>query len=241
LPRATPNKLFTEIRARIKDAADPKRAAFDQTYFKEKIKSHGLSVPAAGAIAKEVFRREKDALDGDEWLALGERLLASGWMDEGNVGFGLVRMSKPEPTAELFDTYERWLRSYVGNWAHCDELSTHLIGDVLFAQPKLVRRLYPWTKDENRWVRRSSAVSLVRPARRGLYVNEALRVAGALVDDKDDMVQKGYGWMLREAAKTHMPEVTAFLEKHARRMGRTAFRYAIEKHSPAERKRLMGL
>jgi 3-methyladenine DNA glycosylase AlkD len=81
----------------------------------------------------------------------------------------------------------------------------------------------------------------VRPARRGLFLNESLRIAGALVDDKDDMVQKGYGWMLREAAKTHMPEVTSFLEEHARRMGRTAFRYAIEKHSPAERKRLMRL
>jgi 3-methyladenine DNA glycosylase AlkD len=237
----TVKSLFREIRARIKDAADPKRAAFDQTYFKEPIKSHGLSLPAAGAIAKEIYRREKTSLDGDEWLALGERLLATGWMDEGNVGFGVVRMSKPVPSAELFDTYERWLRAYVGNWAHCDELSTHLIGDVLFAQPKLVRRLFPWTKDANRWVRRSSAVSLVRPARRGLFLNEALRIAGALVDDKDDMVQKGYGWMMREAAKTHIPDVTAFLEKHARRMGRTAFRYAIEKHSAAERKRLMAL
>ena len=55
------------------------------------------------------------------------------------------------------------------------------------------------------------------------------------------MVQKGYGWLLKEAAKTHRPEVTSFLEQNVHLMPRTAFRYAIELFPPAERKRLMAL
>jgi 3-methyladenine DNA glycosylase AlkD len=116
-----------------------------------------------------------------------------------------------------------------------------LIGDVLIAKLALVRRLMPWTKSENRWLRRGAAVSLVVPARRGLYVRESLVIARALLDDKDDLVQKGFGWLLKEAAREHRAEVTAFLERNVRHIPRTAFRYAIELFPPTERKRLMAL
>jgi len=233
--------IVADIRRRIIADADPLRAEGERRYFKDTIRNRGLSVPTCQTLARTVYRERRTDLTQDGWFALAEKLLASGWHEEGTVGLEVVRRAKPEPSVELFDLYERWLDMYVGNWAHCDELCTHMIGDVITARPSLVRRLKPWTKSGNRWLRRGAAVSLVTPARRGNFLLESLAICKALVADEDDLVQKGFGWLLKEAAKQHRPEVAAFLEQNVRKMPRTAFRYAIELFPPTERKRLMAL
>ena len=53
-------------------------------------------------------------------------------------------------------------------------------------------------------------------------------VAVKLLKDEDDLVQKGYGWALKEASKPHQKEVFNFVMKHRGKMPRTALRYAIE-------------
>jgi 3-methyladenine DNA glycosylase AlkD len=236
-----PDALIAEIKRRIEEGADPVRAEHEQRYFKGTIRSHGLSVPKCHAIGRDVYREHRKDLSADQWLDLGERLLAADWFEEGSVGLEVVQRLRLPPSEALFDTYERWLGSYVGNWAHCDDLCAHLIGSLLIELPDLATRLPRWTASENRWLRRGAAVSLIVPVRRGLFLQETLSIAGALIEDKDDLVQKGFGWLLREAAKEHRFEVTAFLEQEAGRMPRTAFRYAIEKFPPDERKRLMSL
>lgn len=47
--------------------------------------------------------------------------------------------------------------------------------------------------------------------------------------DKEDLVQKGYGWMLKVASDSHQKEVFDFVMKHKKEMKRTALRYAVEK------------
>ncbi len=233
--------IFAEVQRNLEEGADPVRAENEQRYFKETIRSHGLTVPKSRTVAKEIYRRERKRAAEEQWFALAEKLLATGWFEEGTIGLHFIELARPSPSEALFDTYERWLGTYVGNWAHCDFLSAGLIAPVLVELPGLVGRLCPWTASDNRWLRRGAAVSLVIPARRGLFLEEALTIARSLLEDGDDLVQKGYGWMLREAAKEHRPEVTAFLEREVRLMPRTAFRYAIEKFPPPERKRLMSL
>jgi 3-methyladenine DNA glycosylase AlkD len=236
-----PNALTSEIKRRIEEQADPVRAEHEQRYFKGTIRSHGLSVPKSHAIGRDVYRQHRKDLASDQWLDLGERLLATGWFEEGSVGLEIVRLLRLRPSQALFGTYERWLGSCIGNWAHCDDLCAHLIGPIVIELPKLVERLVGWTLSENRWLRRGAAVSLIVPSRRGLYLDDAFLIARALMEDRDDLVQKGFGWLLREAAKEHPREVTRFLEQEARQMPRTAFRYAVEKFPPNERKRLMSL
>jgi 3-methyladenine DNA glycosylase AlkD len=50
-----------------------------------------------------------------------------------------------------------------------------------------------------------------------------------LLSDSDDLVQKGYGWMLKAASESHQKEVFDFVIKNRSTMPRTALRYAIEK------------
>jgi len=77
-------------------------------------------------------------------------------------------------------------------------------------------------------MRRAAAVSLIVPAKHGKFLDESIEIATLLMTDKEDLVQKGYGWLLKEASRKHTEEVFAFVMKHKREMPRTALRYAIE-------------
>jgi 3-methyladenine DNA glycosylase AlkD len=95
--------------------------------------------------------------------------------------------------------------------------------------PQYVRKLFHWAKSKNRWKRRASAVSLIVPARKGLFHPEVFELAEMLLLDSEDMVQKGYGWMLKSASNFDEQSVFQFVMQHKATMPRTALRYAIEK------------
>jgi 3-methyladenine DNA glycosylase AlkD len=68
----------------------------------------------------------------------------------------------------------------------------------------------------------------VVPAKRGAILEDALAIADLLLLDEDDMVRKGYGWLLKEASRRHRDEVHAFVLSRRDVMPRTALRYAVE-------------
>jgi 3-methyladenine DNA glycosylase AlkD len=102
------------------------------------------------------------------------------------------------------------------------------MGDFIEQYPEYTGELKRWTRSENRWMRRAAAVSLIVPAKHGKFLNESVEIAGMLLTDADDMVQKGYGWLLKEASRKHTREVFSYVMKNKRLMPRTALRYAIE-------------
>lgn len=81
-------------------------------------------------------------------------------------------------------------------------------------------------------MRRAAAVSLIIPARKGLFISDIFEIATLLLTDREDLVQKGYGWMLKAADNAHRPLVFDFVMKNKATMPRTALRYAIEKMPP---------
>ena len=95
--------------------------------------------------------------------------------------------------------------------------------------PEYIFRLKEWAESDNRWMRRGAAVTLIIPARKGLFLDDILEIASIMMLDKDDMVQKGYGWMLKAASEAYCDRIFRFVMEHRTTMPRTAFRYAIEK------------
>ena len=81
---------------------------------------------------------------------------------------------------------------------------------------------------------------MILPARQEKYLDVAYQTADILLLDEDDMVQKGYGWMLKEISNRRPREVFDFVMKRKDVMPRTALRYAIEKLPPAWKKRAMA-
>jgi 3-methyladenine DNA glycosylase AlkD len=128
-----------------------------------------------------------------------------------------------------FPRLERWLKRHVSNWGACDSLCGGVLGTFLLDHPQFLPRLRQWAKSKNRWERRAAAVAHIIPNRAGRAFSEAYRVADVLLLDADDMVQKGYGWMLKEMANLRPREVFEFVLARRATMPRTALRYAIEK------------
>lgn len=85
-----------------------------------------------------------------------------------------------------------------------------------------------WARSPNRWLKRASAVSFIIPAKCGEFLNEAFEICNILLLDGDDLVQKGYGWLLKEESRLHQKEVFDYVVKNRKVMPRTALRYAIE-------------
>jgi 3-methyladenine DNA glycosylase AlkD len=102
------------------------------------------------------------------------------------------------------------------------------MGNFIEKFPEYINELKRWTQSDNRWMRRAAAVSLIVPAKRGRYLDDVLEIADLLLTDKDDMVRKGYGWLLKEASRKHQEEVFHYVMRNRKSMPRTALRYAIE-------------
>ena len=125
-------------------------------------------------------------------------------------------------------TFKLWIERYVNNWAKCDGFCNHTIGDLLQKYPQTILDVKNWAKSENRWLKRASAVSFIVPAKKGLFLQEAFEISDVLLADGDDMVQKGYGWLLKEESRKHQKEVFDYVVKNRKVMPRTALRYAVE-------------
>jgi 3-methyladenine DNA glycosylase AlkD len=105
--------------------------------------------------------------------------------------------------------------------------------------PDLFSTMVEWTKSPHVWVRRAAAVSLVKFARRGKHLDIAYRIARRLLADKEDLIHKAVGWLLREAGRTDSDRLVGFLCQHGPKIPRTTLRYAIERFPNQQRKRLL--
>ncbi len=222
-----PDDCIRKIRRELKDNADETTRKIAQRFFKEKIKCHGVKTGIVGKIAKKYWREVKES-GKKEIFRLCEELYLGGYCEEAFVvSFWLPNLSE-EFEPEDMAVFKRWIEKYIDNWAKCDSFCNHTVGNFIEKYPKYVRELKRWTKSENRWLRRAAAVSLIVPAKKGKFLVEIFGIADKLLRDEDDMVRKGYGWMLKEAGRLHQKEVFDYVMRNKKEMPRTALRYAIE-------------
>lgn len=222
------DKIIEQIRKELKTIGDKKTREKTQYYFKEQIESYGVKTPVVTSIGKEYFKSVKDKskteiFDGCEnlWKSqiIEESFVACHWSHSIH--------KKYEPGD--FDIFEKWVDSYITNWATCDSFCNHSLMALVEKYPPLLNRLKTFVTSENRWKRRASSVTLIMPAKRGKYLEDVFEIADRLLQDEDDMVQKGYGWMLKSASHAHPHKVYEFVMRNKEKMPRTALRYAIEK------------
>ncbi len=209
-------------------------------FFKEKVKLYGVKTSDVTRISKDYFKKIKiKDCPKEEIFSLCEVLWQSGYLEESFIACNWSCYAQEHFEPDDFYVFENWLQEYVSNWASCDTFCNHTIGVLLEKHPQLLPELYRWTKAENRWVRRGAAVSLIIPARRGKFQHETFRIAESLLIDKDDLVQKGYGWLLKTASQADEKSVFDFVMERKRTMPRTALCYAIEKMQPELKRQAM--
>jgi 3-methyladenine DNA glycosylase AlkD len=221
------NSILEQIRADLKANADEKTRQSAQYFFKEQVKFYGVKTPTVAKIAKKHWPSAK-VLGKLELFGLCEKLLSSDYTEEAFIVSAWLPHYVDQLVPADLATFKRWIEKYINNWAKCDSLCNHTVGDLIQKYPQTVVELVGWAKSQNRWLKRAAAVSLIVPAKKGLFLREALEIYDILLLDADDMVQKGYGWLLKEESRKHQREVFDYVVKHRKVMPRTALRYAIE-------------
>ena len=227
-----------KVRRELREASDEKTREQGLRYFREEVNLYGIRSKTVSEIARANYALIRNS-GKDEILAICDSLLKSGMMEESFVASMWTEKLAQVFIPADFTILEKWVHNYVTNWASCDTLCNHTVGDFIQKYPEYIAELKKWAKSENRWVKRAAAVSLIIPARRGKFLADIFEIADILLLDRDDMVQKGYGWMLKEASKPYQKEVFEYVMKHKAVMPRTALRYAIEKMPPALRAEAM--
>lgn len=233
------NDVLHQVRRELEARADDQTKAGYARYFKEDITFYGVKNAEVKRIAVTAFREIKQ-LPKTVIFSFCEELLRTNISEESFVALEWAQRLEKSYEYDDFAVFERWLNTHVTNWAACDTLCNHPIGSMVMKYPAYIDRLKVWTASPNRWVRRGAAVSLVIPARRGLFLADVFDIAASLMEDADDLVRKGYGWMLKEAARTHRDRVHAFVIANKARMPRTALRYAVENMPPELKKSAMS-
>lgn len=126
--------------------------------------------------------------------------------------------------------------TYINNWDLVDISAPNIVGAFLMERSR--KPLYQLAKSKSLWERRIAVLATFYFIK-NIQFADALEIAEILLHDKEDLIHKAAGWMLREIGKRDMECAESFLQKHCRVMPRTMLRYAIERFTPSKRRRYM--
>ena len=140
----------------------------------------------------------------------------------------------------LKDFFQLYIRRHdrVNNWDLVDLGCLHMTGSFLHNRSKAI--LYKLARSKNCWERRTAILSTCYFIRQG-KLDDTFKIAEMLLNDKEDLVHKATGWMLRFAGARDRQKLVALLDKHAAIMPRTLLRYSIEHFTKKDRTYYMGL
>ena len=171
-----------------------------------------------------------------------QKIIASPFHEYRQTSF-LILVYKYQFTKEekqkkkIYDFYIR-NHKYANNWDIVDISTPHVVGNYLYEYSSQKDILYKYAKSKNMWERRIAILATFSFIRNNSYT-DTLRIATMLLNDKQDLIHKAVGWMLREVGKRDLKIEEKFLKKYYRMMPRTTLRYAIERFEEAKRKKYL--
>jgi 3-methyladenine DNA glycosylase AlkD len=238
----TPAAVAAEAVRRLRREADSGVARQAATYFKrdDVFAVYGVRTPAVRAIVRDLHAWVAGGWGVDEALTCCEILSAKRQHEAKAVGVLLLGRYRARFPVSLVPTVRAWiLEGRFANWAGIDLVCPELVTPLVDRTPALARTVRRWARHPSLWLRRGAAVTFVLPARKGRHLDDAYAVAEALLADREDLIHKACGWLLREAGKTDAARLERFLLHHGAAVPRTTVRYAIERFPEAARRRLL--
>lgn len=228
----------TEISQQLRKLADPGRAAHSARYFKTGPGEYGEGDRFLG-IRVPVIRAQLKKYEAVS-LAVIQTLLMSAFHEERLLAL-LLLARKFTKGGEQTKTaiYGLYLKNIhrVNNWDLVDSSASQIVGGYLEGRDR--RLLYKLVKSASVWERRIAVIATFQFIGNGQF-DDALKLAALLLHDKDDLIHKAVGWMLREVGKRDAAAETDFLQTHYKNMPRTMLRYAIEKFPEQVRKKYLS-
>lgn len=235
---ATAVAWTAHLRQRLRQGGSLAIARSNQRFFTEPVLCYGWKTAELRRFARQAQRELLTAAGLPLLLQVADRLF-SGRVTEGkNLAVLLLENKTGEFGDAEFRRFERWL-SRITNWSEHDALVHYLIGPLVAADRRRVARVFSWARSKDPWHRRAAAVALIQATRRRLYFHEITRLSDRLLADRNEMVQKGLGWLLRETAKADPARAVPYLMRIRTRAPRLVLRTACETLPLATRKRIL--
>lgn len=224
----------------LEEKSDHVRAESSKRFHKKPVSHRGIETKEVRKLAKSYFKRINQ-LNKNEIYELAEKLLKSKYQEDAVIAVEWVSKCMFEETD--FKTFEKWIEKYIDNWGRCDDFCLHVMNPFIQKYPIYIPYVKKWSESKNMWMRRASAVTFITTWKSFYVTNSNIKnifdVSDTLLKDKEDLVQKGYGWMLKAASVANRKEVFNYVMKNKDKMPRTALRYAIEKMPDKLRKKAM--
>jgi len=229
---------LSQIKKELENLADKKQAEALQRYFKTGKGHYGEGDIFLGI---KVSEQRKVAKKHQNLLLSEIQELLSSKVHEHRLTslFILVndyKKSDEKGKKEIFDFYLRNTRN-INNWDLTDLSSPNIIGNFLLEKDR--RIIYRLAKSKSLWEKRIAVLATFAFIKENQF-EDSLKIAEILLKDKNDLIHKAVGWMLREIGKRNQAVEEKFLKKHFRQMPRTMLRYAIEKFDEKKRKFYLG-
>lgn len=237
------DKIIEKITDELYKNSSQEAKLSSDRYHKDKLEIIGVRVPEVRRISRNNFPKEYTT---DQIFEICDKLynlkyeltiVANAWL----------RYIQKDIKAKHFKYFDKWVKTKVNNWATCDDLCTGPLGKFFRDLPKqdfeknYLPYINKWSVSKNKWERRAAAVSLIPSVEANSKIDVALDISTILLEDQEDIVRKGYGWLLKDATKCFEKEIIDFVTKNVDKMPRVSFRYAIEKLNPEVKSKLMKL
>ena len=236
----TPQAIARQALEKLNAQADPEKARQVQKYFKETVRSFGVTSPMIRAIAAELYLAIKKEWSIAQALHLCAILFPRPELEAKGIAALILARYKKEFPPQLFGQVKEWLeQNYLANWASVDIFCPEVMGTLLLRYPELVKEIKTWPDHPNRWVKRAAIVSFLKLTKKEGFLDIIYEQTVALFSMDDDLIHKANGWVLREAGKRDMPRLEQFLLSHGPAIPRTTLRYAIERFPEARRRELL--
>jgi len=227
-----------EISKRLQKMGDKEDARFLQGFFKTGVGQYGegdiflgIRVPAVRKLAKEY-----NDLPLKEILSLLKSPYHEIRLFALILFVNAFAQSDETIQKKIYDLYLANTR-YINNWDLVDISAPNIIGAFLMERNR--EPLYQLAKSKSLWERRIAMLATFYFIRNKQFA-DTLKIAEILLRDKEDLIHKAAGWMLREVGKRDMKCAELFLKEHCRKMPRTMLRYVIERFTPAKRRKYLN-
>jgi 3-methyladenine DNA glycosylase AlkD len=236
----SPREVAREALNRLRSLADPVKARGAERYFKETIKCFGVGAPEIHALANELYGRVKGTWTAGHAIELCDILFFRPELEAKGVGALILDRFHKDLGPGFFAKAKSWLAGdLLDSWASVDVFCTQTMGALLERHPAFIEKIKAWAFHRNRWVKRASLVSFIKPAKKAEFLPAIYEISASVFPVDDDLVQKANGWLLREAGKTDAARLEHFLLAHGPAIPRTTLRYAIERFPETKRKTLL--
>jgi 3-methyladenine DNA glycosylase AlkD len=221
----------------LRQLSNKEKATILKKFFKTKKGEYGegdlflgITVPKIRKIARKY---------SDIYVKELLEILSSKFHEERFLALVILenKFRKAEDQEKIFKIYLKNIK-HINNWDLVDISAPKIIGSFLFEKDKTI--LYKLAKSKNIWKKRIAIISTLFFIKKG-KTKDTYKLASILLKDKEDLIHKACGWMLREAGKNNQELLENFLQTNIRKIPRTTLRYSIEKMSNSKRKHYLKL